>query len=147
MNKVENDLEKLVQMAENVSETVNDLNTKMTNLRGIIAFSIIGMYTSIGAITYLILKPVWLENVSGTIFMLFILLAGSLFFISTYFIFQYFSKSKICRHTLYSERKILNELLDMVYEYKEHIHKEDMSFVENAILEMRLKRIRFSTKW
>ena len=48
--------------------------------------------------------------------------------------------------TYNSETEILNELLDMVYEYKDHIHSVEMNYVENAILNLRLKRIKFSTK-
>lgn len=45
---------------------------------------------------------------------------------------------------LRSETEILHKLLNMVYEYKAHVHDEKLSSVENAILEMRLQRINFS---
>lgn len=144
MDKPEDELEKLVLMAEKISDTVAEINTKITNLKVMSMVAMICLYISIGAATYLFIVPE-IENISFALYSVLITVAlitsaGSVLFLS-----QYFMKIQGLRRTLNSEKEILHNLLNMVFEYKDHLHNEDVSFVDNAILEMRLKRIKFST--
>lgn len=141
------ELEKLVYMAEEVSETVNALHTKIANLRIMFMASTIGLYAAIGFGFFIFQPPEWLPKLSITFY-------SSLFFLvifiglgSAFYIFKYFRNIRILKRNLEIEIQILHRLLDMVHEYQENIYDKKMSHVEKAILDMKLQRIKYSSKW
>lgn len=142
-----NELEKLVAMAEDVSETVNGLQTKIANLRVMSMIATVGLYASVGAASYLLDRPNWLSGVSIAFYLLLILVAALIGLGSIFYVYQYVSKIKEYRRSLDAEIGILHRLLDMVHEYKDNIHGEELTYVERAILDMKLQRIKFSSKW
>ena len=76
-----------------------------------------------------------------------IILAAFLSFGSLVYIYKYVRNIRIYRRSLDAEVQILHRLLDMVHEYKENLHEKEMSYVEKAILDMKLQRIKYSSKW
>ena len=142
-----NDLEKLVTMAEKISETVNDLRTKITNLRAMFFVSIIALYASGGFVAILISKPYWFDGIPVSIIAVSIFVGAALFLGVAYFIFQYFRKIKKYRKDLKEEIEILHRLLVMIDEYRSHCKDDGVGFVDEAIIEMRLQRIKYSGEW
>ena len=141
------ELEKLLLMAEKISETVNELHTKTANLRTMSYFSGIATYISFGLLTYFYINPELIFDVPLTLKLSagIVLLSAST--LGVYITYQYFSKIKRYRRDLMVETEMLHRLLAMIHEYKDHIHSSDLSYVDNAVLEMRLQRIKYSGKW
>ncbi|MBN3116321.1 hypothetical protein H4F46_15620 [Pectobacterium brasiliense] len=141
------ELEKLVNMAEEVSETVNSLHTKIANLRVMFMVSTIGLYAALCSTYFMFFKPELLKGLPIAFYLSLMLLAVFLGLGSIYYIYKYFRNIRIYRRDLDTEIEIRHRLLDMVHEYKENIHDEEMSYVESAILDMKLQRIKYSSKW
>ena len=147
MNNEGDDLEKLVVMAEKVTDTISDLNTRISNIRLTLMVSTAVLYASFGGMFYLQLQPDRLMELPFLIYTSISVLIIILILGSAYFVVQYFRKIRDYKLKLSSEKEILKELLDMVYEYKDHIyHGGSVSYVEEAILKLRLKRIEFAAK-
>lgn len=145
-NNSSNELEKLVNMAEEVSETVNALHTKIANLRVMFMLAIMSLYASFGLGYFIFQSPSWFLNFPLAFHLTLILLAIFLGVGSVLYLCKYFRNINIYRHNLETEIQIMRRLLDMVHEYKENIHEKDMSYVEKAILDMKLQRIKYSSK-
>lgn len=141
------ELEKLVNMAEEVSETVNSLHTKIANLRVMFMLSCLGFYATLGTAYFIFTGPEWLVSLPIAFYLSLTLLAVFLGLGSVFYIYKYFINIRVYRRDLAAEAVILYRLLDMVHEYKENIYEEEMSYVEAAILEMKLQRIKYSSKW
>lgn len=141
------ELDKLVSMAEDVSETVNELHAKIANLKVMFMLSVLGLYGALGASYYLIRQPKWLFEIPLALYSSLIILAVLIGLGSVFYIYQYATKTRVYKRSLNAEKDILHRLLDMVHEYKENIHSAELSYVEKAILEMKLKRIKYSSKW
>ncbi|MBH0046504.1 hypothetical protein [Pseudoalteromonas sp. NZS11_1] len=141
------ELEKLVNMAEEVSETVNSFHAKIANLRVMFMISTIGLYAAIGSSYFIFNRPDWLINLPMAFYLSLIVLAIFLCVGSSFYIYKYSINIRTYRRNLAAEVKILLRLLDMVHEYQENIFNEEMSYVERAILDLRLQRIRYSNKW
>ena len=141
------ELEKLVNMAEEVSETVNSLHVKIANLRVMFMISTIGIYAAIGSSYAVYKKPEWLINLPFAMYITLLLFAIFLGLGSLFYIYKYVRNIRIYRITLDAEIDILHRLLDMVHEYKDNVHEIEMSYVERAILDMKLQRIKYSSKW
>ncbi|NOH45845.1 hypothetical protein F0259_18815 [Vibrio cyclitrophicus] len=141
------ELEKLVNMAEEVSETVNSLHEKIANLRVMFMVSTIGLYAALGSSYFIFNRPDWLMNLPIAFYISLIILAAFLSFGSLVYIYKYVRNIRIYRRSLDAEVQILHRLLDMVHEYKENLHEKEMSYVEKAILDMKLQRIKYSSKW
>jgi len=142
-----NELEKLVAMAEEVSETVNELHIKIANLRVMFMVSTIALYVAIGAAYFVFQPPQWLSNSPLAFYLSLGMLAVFLGLGSCFYIYKYTRNIRVYRHNLETEIEILHRLLEMVYEYKENIHDKELSYVEKAILDMKLQRIKYSSKW
>lgn len=141
------ELEKLVNMAEEVSETVNSIHEKIANLRVMFMVSTIGLYAAIGSGYFVFMRPDWLIDLPVAFYIGLILLAAFLCLGSLFYIYKYTRNIRIYRRSLVAEEQILHRLLDMVHEYKENLHEKEMSYVEIAILDMKLQRIKYSSKW
>lgn len=136
------ELEILVDMAEEVSKNVNSLYVKIANARIIFIFSAVVIYAAIVFI-YIVLKSNEISyNIQiGLMLLSIFLLSGFLVHLS-----KYFREYHSYKQSLETEVRILHRLLDMVYEYKENIYVRDKSYVEEAILDIRLQRIRYSRR-
>lgn len=141
------ELEKLVNMAEEVSETVSSLHEKIANLRVMFMLSTVGLYASIGCSYFIFRKPEWLTNIPIAFYLSLIVLAVFLCLGSLLYIYKYIRNIRVYRRSLEAEIKILHRLLDMVHEYRENVYASELSYVENAILDMKLQRIKYSSKW
>lgn len=139
------ELNKLVEMAENVFATVSELNSKITTLRVMTMVLAIVIYGSAAAIVYLTLDSAGSDKLSHAMNIFLSVIAAVSFVGSFIYLFQIVIKTKEYKRSVFSETQILHDLLDMVFEYKDHIQKNDLSYVENAILDIRLKRIKFSS--
>ena len=146
-NSSSTELEKLVNMAEEVSGTVNSLHEKIANLRIMFMFSTVGLYTAIGSIYFIFKIPDWLANLPVAFYISLIMLAAFLSLGSIFYIYKYTRNIRVYRRSLDAEIQILHRLLDMVHEYKDNLHEREMSYVERAILDMKLQRIKYSSKW
>jgi len=147
MEKRSDELEQLVSMAEKVSTTVDELGSKITNLKMIMMLSMIGIYISFGAVAFLYSKSNFAAQISSVLYIAIFAISVVILIISVYLSFQVSIKIKRTKKSLESERIILHHLLDMVFEYKDNLNQNELSIVEYAILDMRLKRIKFSTEW
>ncbi len=143
----QHELESLVEMAESVSATIEDLNTKITNLRSMAMVSLVGIYASIGSGTLLWKSSVLFENIENWAFVLICFVTVTLIMGASYFFFQYFRKIKYLRYKLEREKDVLSHLLTLVSEYKDNIYGSSSNYVELALIEIRLKRIGYSAKW
>ena len=136
------ELESLIDMAEEVSKTVNSLYAKIANVKIIFIFCMAILNAAIVSI-YMISKSTEISaNIQiGLVLLCLFSLAGFL----VYFL-KYFREYHSYKQSLETEVRILHRLLNMVYEYKENIHVRDISYVEEAILDIRLQRIRYSRR-
>lgn len=141
------ELEKLVAMAEEVSATVSSLHTKIASLRVMCMVSVISMYFAMCSIYLLLKGPSWMPEIPRVVLLIVMLLVVCVIIFCFLFIFRYMHNIKLYKQNLNTEVQILHRLLDMVHEYKENLHEEEINYVEKAILDMRLQRIRYSTKW
>jgi len=71
----------------------------------------------------------------------FVVFVFSVFFILL-FLYHY-GRLMESRRIFVTERNVLMHLLDLVFEYKDHIHVNELSAVDKAILDIRLGRVRF----
>ncbi|EPS3402255.1 hypothetical protein ACVD4U_004317 [Vibrio vulnificus] len=143
----QNELESLVEMAESVSATIEDLNTKIVNLRTMAMISMVGVYATVTAGFFLFENSLFIEKMELWAFLLMCMFTLTLLIGSGFFLFQYFRKIKSLKYKLDTEKEVLEHLLPLVFEYKDNIYSNDSSYVEKALIEMRLKRIGFSTRW
>jgi hypothetical protein len=143
----QNELESLIEMAESVSMTVEDLHTKITNLRSMAVMSLVTTYAGGAGAVFLLKSSEFSESLNSSALLLVGLIGFTLASASIFFLFQYVSKIKKLKYKIETEREVLHHLLDMVFEYKDHVYSGNHSFVEKALIEMRLKRIGFSSKW
>ncbi|MGY3965093.1 hypothetical protein [Aeromonas veronii] len=143
----QHELENLVQMAESVSATIEDLNTKITNLRSMAMVSLVGIYASIGSGAILWKSSAIFENLDYWAFLIICFATLTLITGASYFLFQYFKKIKYLRYKLEREKDVLLHLLTLVSEYKDNIYENNYSYVERALIDIRLKRIGYSAKW
>lgn len=141
------ELEKLVNMAEEVSETVNSLHAKIASLRVMFMISTAVLYASLGSAYLAFQRPDWFANLPFAFYITLILLTAFLCLGSVFYIYKYIRNIRIYRRSLDAEIGILHRLLDMVHEYKENVYDKEMSYVERAILDMKLQRIKYSSKW
>lgn len=141
------ELEKLVNMAEEVSETISLLHTKIANLRVMFMVSTVGLYAAVGSAYLFFQRPEWLTNLPFPFYLTLIFLAVVIGLGSFIYIYKYAQNIRIYRQSLDAEIKILHRLLNMVHEYKENLHETEMSYVEKAILDMKMQRIKYSSKW
>lgn len=143
----QHELESLVAMAESVSATIEDINTKIANLRSMLMISTVGAYATVCCFFILFKYSLRVENMTttGSLFIsatTFALMAGSIMFL-----FQYFRKMNDLKYKLKKEKEVLEHLLVLVFEYKDNIYSNKSNYVEKALIEIRLKRIGFSTRW
>ncbi len=143
----QNELESLLEMAESVSATIEDLNTRIVNLRTMAMVSIVGIYATLAAGFFLYDSTFLIEKLEVWAFLLTCLLTATLLMGSCFFLFQYFRKVKSLKYKLNTEKEVLEHLLPLVFEYKDNIYSNKSNYVEIALIEMRLKRIGFSSKW
>lgn len=147
MTKKDNDLNDLVSMAESVSEKVQSLEKKIIFVKNKFYFSFLGIFFGFTVVFFLIDNKYMITEGFIEYFYLILFIFIVLSFIFFMNIFINFNRIKSFLWEVRSEKSILKELLDLVFEYKAHLSKNDISPVENALIEIRLKRIKFSTKW
>lgn len=141
-NNSEVELNKLVSMAEEVSERVTMLNVALSKSRLILITSSVLTYLSLGLVFTMALD--WKSFSALSMNYSIIAIAVIIAVCSMLYAVKSFKELKNNRQILEIEKEILKRLLEMVYEYKEHLHNSEFSFVDNAILEMKLKRMKFS---
>lgn len=151
-NGTVSDLDKLVLMAEDVSKTVSALQIKIAHQRAMLIILFSAALSLVPLLLYLSYMKIQMGESNfdnliprETIFLTRILSAVIGVF-GIYYIYNNITKMRIYRRELNSETEILRRLLDMVHEYRQYIHDKELSYVENAIFEMRIQRIKFSTK-
>ncbi|CAM3899231.1 hypothetical protein [Rheinheimera salexigens] len=140
------ELDKLVSMAEEVSDTVNKIKTQISKLRSMAVVSFFGIYATMGLIYIIIHPSKWIIEQPLFLLIFLILLTLILGVASLFYFFQYIIKHRVYRNKLTAEIQILYRLLDMVHEYKDNIYDTKLSYVEEAILDMKLRRLEFSSK-
>lgn len=146
-NNSQNELESLVEMAESVSAAIEDLNTKIVNLRTMAMISMVSVYATVTAGFFLFESSFFIGEMNFWAFLLTCMFTLALLIGSGFFLFQYVRKIKSLNYKLYTEKEVLEHLLTLVFEYKDNVYYNDSNYVEKAIIEMRLKRIGFSTRW
>lgn len=137
------DLEKLVDMAEEVSSKISDLNDKISKLKNAILYLSAFMFMpftlsyflpTIDSPTRLIVYP--------------LIIVGGIFFVAgLFYIILGIRRLRDLTDSKKLEQEILHDLLNMIHEYRIYLHSESASLVANAILDMRLKRIEYSGRW
>lgn len=143
----QHELESLVAMAESVSATIEDINTKIASLRSMAMISIVGVYATICCFFILWKYSFLVDNIAAWVSLLISIVTFALMIGSLLFLFQYFRKISNMKYKLNKEREVLEHLLVLVFEYKDNIYSNNSNYVEKALIEIRLKRIGFSTKW
>lgn len=131
------ELEKLITMTEKVSETISDLNAKIGNMQTKLMLSKIGLIVLLGSVISFVTM-----NTEASYTIMAISVAAML--VSTYVAFYYYKKLHALLKLRHDETKILDTLFNMVYEYKDHLHEGELTAVELAIIDMKLKRMSFS---
>ncbi|BEE13834.1 hypothetical protein VAWG004_23370 [Aeromonas veronii] len=143
----QHELESLVAMAESVSATIEDINTKIANLRSMLMIVTVGAYAAVCCFFFLVKYSFRFENMTewGSLFISAVTFA--LMICSIMFLFQFFRKMNDLKYKLKKEKEVLEHLLVLVFEYKDNIYSNKSNYVEKALIEIRLKRIGFSTRW
>ena len=129
------ELEDLVNLAEKVSNNIDDLAKNRSSILFTLILSVFA-FTALLILSYNIKQD---ENLSlilkvGT-------LLSALFLGFSLYNFRNYSyiNNKIKR-----ESKILRKLLNMIYPFQESFSKDDIGIMRKAIFDMKLSRIKFS---
>lgn len=141
-----NELEKLVAMAENVSETVNELHAKRAKLKTTAVISLGGIYLSLGTAGYLFTHPYWLDQFPWMFYISLIIFLIFTGVISSIYTYQSVNFLKLVNRDLHTEVEILEKLIRIVYEYRDNVADDALTYVEKTILDMKLQRIQLSSK-
>lgn len=142
------ELEQLMGFAEELSTSIEKANTQAANLRSMAMLSIIGFYAAM-IICYHFAEDFLFGDSTSSISIMFIL-ATLLACGAFYFFTQYFSKIKRLKKQIDLDREMLSGLLDTLYEFRDHlyVHSDDeRNVVEQMVINMRIQRIKFSSKW
>lgn len=135
-------LEKMVELAEDVSRKTFELRRTYNRSYMRMIISIIFLY-AIGVGGIYVAKMIFKEETISVTWIIVVAAGGSvLFFLSLFALFSNFYSYRNLRRELYVEKTILKDLLTMLFEFKNSIEPL-LDPVENALLEIRLKRIRF----
>lgn len=136
------DFEKLIELAEQISEEIIRLNAKINSLNHLAKLTASGFIVAMAISSLSFTKAsllTYLDNISPLYIILF-LIVGSSILISV--LLNYFTQYTLTRKLIRIEQANLELVFKMVHEYKDMIHNEP-SLVSRAILELRLKRIQF----
>lgn len=140
------ELARLIIMAEDVSGSVNDLHAKLTQLKTQAITSTLGIISTVAILFMVTTWPSKTFEVGiNTQFIL--TCVGSLGFpLFSFYTYHIIIRIKECLRNISIENEILRRLLDLVYEYKDHIHDESLSYIERTMLDLRLQRVKFSIR-
>ncbi|WP_265435633.1 hypothetical protein, partial [Aeromonas media] len=116
----QHELESLVAMAESVSATIEDINTKIASLRSMAMISIVGVYATICCFFILWKYSFLVDNIAAWVSLLISIVTFALMIGSLLFLFQYFRKISNMKYKLNKEREVLEHLLVLVFEYKDN---------------------------
>ncbi len=137
--KKKEELEKLIQLAADVSAKVDDLNKDIERSQWkslLLGFLLISIVTTVFFVLYS-QSPSTLFNIK----ILYMVIISTSLFVA-FFLIKLRSQIITAKQDLFLEELMLRKLLDMIDPYKSSI---EFSIVEEAIVNMRLQRIKFST--
>lgn len=138
------ELEKLITLAEEVSTKVTTLNDRIGQLGRALFF--VGLT---GILPAFMTAYLWFSNyISGNLLILTVCFSSVSFIASMWLQVVGTRKIRKMEHSREMESEILSDLLSMVYEYRTYIYDADKSKpINNALIDMRLKRLEYSGKW
>ncbi|WP_332822913.1 hypothetical protein [Stutzerimonas kunmingensis] len=134
----------LLDMAESVSEKITDLNGRIAKIKSAVilffTFSLFPVYLALkvggGASIHVeIFAEVFRFLVAGFVVVMVIFLA------TAYRKIIHFERAKKL------EIAILHDLLPMIHEYRSYLYDVENSYIDRAIIDMRLKRIEYSGRY
>jgi ABC-type multidrug transport system fused ATPase/permease subunit len=139
------DLEELVKLASEVSDHIKNIDEKLFKLRVHQLVSILFMYLTLGGMVYMNIDYSMRHlsdalRIGAQVALVLILIISSLNF------FIRMQERKRIRGEIETETRVLNKLMDMIYSIKETQSKEEIGVIQDAILEMKINRIKFSPR-
>lgn len=138
-------LERLLNLAEEVSGKVDVLHQNIASLRGqFYLHAIVAYFLSI-FIASLFYRRDWFKIFSDELFFVLIFSMFALLILNVYYFSKTISRLRLFRGELSLEKEILHRLLDIVHEYLDNLYQIQMNHVDKAILELRLQRIKYSS--
>lgn len=138
-------LERLLNLAEEVSGKVDVLHQNIASLRGqFYLHAIVAYFLSI-FIASLFYRRDWFKIFSDELFFILIFSMFALLILNVYYFSKTISRLRLFRGELSLEKEILHRLLDIVHEYLDNLYQIQMNHVDKAILELRLQRIKYSS--
>lgn len=143
------ELDNLISLAEKVSEKIQLLRAYEETLK-IRIFSFLILISGIIVTTFLFLQnaPYIFKHFGNMyadlIYNLSLIILVALIFFSCAMCTHYFLRQKKLNLDINNEKRILQELLDLIFEYNQFISKERLSLVDQATTQIRLKRISFA---
>lgn len=139
------DLEGLVNLASEVSDHIKNIDDKLFKLRVNQLVSILFVYLSLAGMAYVTVDYT-LRHLSD-IFQISTQVALALIcIISSLNLFIRLQERKKIREEIETETRVLVKLMDMIFSIKETMGKEEIGVVQDAILEMKINRIKFSPR-
>jgi len=134
------ELEKLVELAENVSKNIDDLVEQRTNLFYYSAISIF-LFVSLAIIFRLFYAGTYQSLVQQGILSWLTLVISMPFLV--YLAKNYSTRYKLSEK-IYGESLVLNDLFGMIHPYKESIFIGHSNLMKKAVIDMKLNRVKFS---
>ena len=140
------ELARLIFMAEDVSGSVNDLHAKLTQLKTLAISSTIGIISTVAILYMMVTWPSKPFEVGMNVQFISACICSLGFSCFSFYTYHMIIRIKECLRNISIENEILRRLLDLVYEYKDHIYDEDLSYIERTMLDLRLQRVKFSIR-
>lgn len=140
-----NELERLLDMAEKISDTVGKLNATIINTATRLIFLGVILIILVLGISLFWARSGWHQTLPMLSYYAVTILAMLTVVFLTYLFFRIAIQLKSLKKSKRYESEILQKLLEMIFEFKDNLQKDNLSNVDKAILEIKLKRMQFSS--
>lgn len=133
----------LLDMAESVSEKIADFNEKISRIKSAIilffTFSLFPVYLAFKVDNGAVQSAFFAE--------VFRFLVAGFFVVTVTFLATAYRKVTHFQRAKKLEIAILHDLLPMIHEYRSYLYDVENSYIDRAIIDMRLKRIEYSGRY
>lgn len=145
MSESVEDLEKLIDMAEKVSVALEYIESKSSEIKARLAFALAILYGGFVLSFVVLSKYREYFDIPDLLFNCMIVISFACALLGVILTFRVGRTLISYRKNKKVESGVLHHLLDMIHEYKSHLlDSNSLSFVELAIIDIRLKRIEYS---
>jgi len=136
------ELEKLISLAESVSENISNLDSKLYKLKvqTLAVMSLSYLIIALGFLLYIKQFLSYPIMITFSIGFIALIIVGGLY------VLHNFKIIKDTKYELKSESIVITKLIDMIHSYKMTVPTYRNDMLSSAVIEMRLGRIKFAAK-